>query len=64
MFEESCRGISDALTVLGVECSVQTYTALTPFAEDVVYIVTGLHKFEGELPKQFIVVQTEKTTSK
>lgn len=62
VFEESCRGISDALTLIGAQVSIQK--GQEQFEDNVVYIIPGLHKLEGGLPNRFIAVQTEQTTSR
>lgn len=64
VFQESSRGIRDALTLLDIDSSTRSHDKCEELSEEITYIIFGLHKFDGTLPKKFIAVQAEQTTSK
>lgn len=64
VFEESSRGIHDALTLLDVDSTRRSHESAGDLSDDATYIILGLHKFKGPLPKTYIAVQSEQTSSK
>lgn len=64
VFEETSRGIHDALTLVGVEGSLSRHSCGDTLSDDVTYVILGLHNFRGRLPARFIAVQAEQTSSK
>lgn len=64
VLQESCVGIRDALTLLDTESSTRTSVLESESSDETTYIILGLHNFKGRLPKKFIAVQSEQTTSK
>jgi len=64
VLEESCVGIRDALTLLDSTSLLCTSDRDSEFSDDTTYIILGLHNFKRSLPKKFIAVQSEQTTSK
>jgi len=64
VFEECCGGIRDALSLLGVQSSLQSAHSTVEFSDDIVYIIPGVQRINGPLPSRFIAVQTEQTSSK
>ena len=64
VFDESSRGVHDALTLLGVDSTIKSHESAGDLADDVICIILGLHKFDGLLPNTYVAIQSEQTGSK